>query len=114
MTWSRVVAVALFATVATFEAYGFAERFGYLSSPERERAEALRRARDLDRRFVDALISGCQDTLAIAEEVSRNGRNKNLKRLATSLIETRKQDIAQLKSIRDSGSIADDDATSMR
>lgn len=109
MTWSRVVAVAIFAAVASFEGYGFAEKLGYVRNPERERAEAVRRGRELDRRFVDALISGYQDTLVIAEEVSRNGRNPNLKRLATSLIETRKQDIAYLQSIRDAGAITDDE-----
>lgn len=109
MRWSRIVVVALFCAVAAFEAYGFAEKLGYIRHPERERIEAIRRARDLDRRFVDALISGYQDTMEIAEEVSRNGRNPNLKRLAVSLIETRKKDLAYLMSIRDAGTGSDED-----
>lgn len=108
MTWNRVFVVALVGAIATFEAYGFAEKLGYVRDPVRERAEAVQRARELDRRFVDALISRYQDTLVIAEEESRNGHNKNLKRLAASLIEARKREMAQLIAIRDGGPASDD------
>jgi uncharacterized protein (DUF305 family) len=103
MQWRRFVAVILTSAAVIFVVIGHAERLGISRDRRPDPTEEVRRGRELDKKFVDALISRYQDTMAIAEEESRNGHNKHLKRLAASLIEMRKRELAQLTTIRDGG-----------
>lgn len=100
MRRSRVVPAVLLGAVVVFEAFGYAQRLG-LSTGRPGAGDAVEaRARDLDERFVETLIIRYRDTLALAEEESRAGRDPELRRLATSLLETRRRDLAHLMARR--------------
>jgi uncharacterized protein (DUF305 family) len=100
MRRTRIVPAALLGTVVIFEAFGYAQRLSSPNDGARVHDIVEARARDLDARFVDALISRYRDTLVLAEEESRAGHDPELRRLATSLLETRRRDLAHLMAIR--------------
>lgn len=64
--------------------------------PTAAEIEARKIGRELDRRFVEALILRYKDTVQLAEEESRNGRNPELRRLAAALVEARRNDLDSL------------------
>lgn len=81
--------------VLLLEVAGSAERMGYLrnlGSVSAERAVG----RDLDRQFVEALITRYKDTLSLAERERLNGHNPELRKLADALVEARRLDLNSL------------------
>jgi len=100
---NKILPAVLFCSVVVFEVFGYAQRLGFTNEGVRARDIAEARARDLDERFVDALIERYRDTLVLAEEESRNGHNPELRRLAGSLLETRRRDLVHLMAIRTAG-----------
>ncbi|MDK9695431.1 MAG: DUF305 domain-containing protein [Siculibacillus sp.] len=100
MRWTRIFPAVLTGAVVIFVGIGYAQRLGYIDGGARPGATAVTKAMELDRRFVDALIERYLDTMALAEEESRDGHNPELRRLAASLVEARKRELAQLMAIR--------------
>ena len=97
---SKIFPAVLFGAAVVFEIFGYVQRLSHTNEGARVRDIAEARARDLDRRFVDALIERYRDTLVLAEEESRNGHSSELRRLAGSLVETRRRDLEHLMAIR--------------
>lgn len=97
---NKIVPAVLTGAAVLFVAFGYVQRLGHSNDGARIRDIAEARARDLDRRFVDALIERYRDTLVLAEEESRNGHSPELRRLAGSLLETRRRDLEHLMAIR--------------
>lgn len=53
--------------------------------------------RELDRQFVQALISRYRDTVQLAEKESQVGHNPDLRRLAAAIVEARRRDLASIE-----------------
>lgn len=99
----KIFPAIVLGAVVVFEVFAWAQRLSRPNESPQARDLAEARARDLDKRFVDALITRYRDTLALAEEESRNGHDPELRRLASSLLEARRRDLAHLMSIRTAG-----------
>jgi len=97
---NKIFPAILLGGVFIFEVFGYVQRLSPANEGARVRDIVEARARDLDKRFVDALITRYRDTLVLAEEESRNGHDPELRRLAGSLLEARRRDLAHLIAIR--------------
>lgn len=96
MTKKDVLAAAIIGSLLTLEGVHVV-RF-WQESPMMPAVVARDQAgRELDRQFVQALISRYRDTLQLAEKERQAGHNPELRRLADALVEARHRDIASLE-----------------
>ena len=97
MARREIAYAAIFSAALLINVVGFAERIGTARTPAAGRSAEAVVGRDLDRRFVDALISRYEDTVTLAERERTHGHDPELRRLAGALVEARKNDLHSLK-----------------
>jgi uncharacterized protein (DUF305 family) len=64
---------------------------------ESSRKATVMAGKELDRQFVESLISRYKDTLVLAEKQRVSGHNPELKRLAEAIVEQRRRDLSSLE-----------------
>ncbi|WP_165498161.1 DUF305 domain-containing protein [Siculibacillus lacustris] len=84
---------AIIASLLAMEGMHFAQMWG-TPAPVAVRDPA---GRELDRQFVQALISRYKDTLALADKERVQGHNPELRRLAEALVEARRRELASIE-----------------
>lgn len=62
--------------------------------------EGLRTARPFDRAFIDQMIPHHQGAIRMARAQLENGRNAQLKAIATAIVEAQEREIAQMNAWR--------------
>ena len=96
MRTRNIVVAAIIGSAALIEVHHFTRM---LSAPDVDDEIAwvhTHRGRELDRLFVEALITRYKDTMVLAEAERLRGHNPDLRKLAAALVESRRKDLDAL------------------
>lgn len=99
MQTKNIVIAAIIGSAALLEVYHFTSTLRSSDGEEETVSVQGRNGRDLDRLFVEALITRYKDTMVLAEAERLRGHNPELRRLAAALVEARRKDLDTLMRI---------------
>ncbi len=97
MRTRNIVIAAIIGSVALIEVHHFTKQFATPDVDDETAWVVTHKGRDLDRLFVEALISRYEDTLVLAEAERQRGHNPELRKLAAALLESRRKDLDALR-----------------
>lgn len=90
----KKVVLAILGLALAVDVAGYAERVWHPRTTKTAAERAY--GKELDRQFVEALITRYQDTMALAEQQKLHGHNPELKKLAGAILEARRHDLDSL------------------
>lgn len=86
----------ILAAILAVEVAGYAEKTWRTVAPTLPAVAQTAADGEIDRRFVEALASRYRDTITLAERERTHGRNPELRKLATALLEARRHELDSL------------------